>query len=111
MAFSLVLDLRPFSFAQNNPRMAAYFEAVFKAVQSVLYGVAVNRQFYLPSHAAVKSSLERMLASLRAKFSTFLQTKLMVSGGAVTIDSVSLKAQGKHYRYGGIFAGFAVLRL
>ena len=92
-ALTVVLDLWSFSFAQNNPSMAAYGKAVFKAGQSVPYGVAVNLQSYLPSQAAVKSSLERMVASLRAKFSTFLQTKLMVSGGAVTIDSVTLKAQ------------------
>lgn len=96
-ALAVVLDLRPLSFAENREGMTSFARSVFLAGQSVPVGVSINPQSYLPSRTAVKSSLDRLEAHLKARFLKKLHVDLLKQGGAVSVDGVMLKLQGKHY--------------
>lgn len=96
-ALAVVLDLRPMGFTENREGMAAYAKAVFSAGQSVPVGIPINAKSYLPSRTAIKSSLDRLEVKLCAIFSKELRTNLLSQGGAVSVDGVTLKLQGKQY--------------
>jgi len=96
-ARAVMLDLRPFSFAESHEGMACYAEAVFKAGQTVPHGVPINRASYLPSHIAVKNALSRLVSAQKTKFTKLFHETYNGLGGAITIDGVHLKVQGKHY--------------
>lgn len=58
VALAVVLDLRPLGFTEKKEGIVALAEAVFKAGQSIPYGVPINRELYLPSRSAGKASLQ-----------------------------------------------------
>jgi len=96
-ALAVVLDLRPLGFAENHDGIAKYAEAVFKAGQTVPFGANISTNSYVPSRTAVKNALERLAVQKRKNFARIFLESLESLGGAVTIDGVNLKVQGRHY--------------
>lgn len=96
-ALAVVLDVRPLGFAENKSGMEAYAGAVFRAGQSVPNGVVISSKSYLPSRTAVNSSVSRLANDLRKMFAARMERELKRIGGAITIDGLSLKLQGRHY--------------
>ena len=84
-------------FAEDQEGIALFAESIFKAGQTIPYGVSINRKSYLPTKTAINSSLEKMVHDWRISFSKYLKNELMSSGGAVSIDGVTLKIQGRHF--------------
>ena len=95
-AFAVIQDLRPLGFAENKDGMAAYAEAVFKAGQRVPVGVQVRQKSYLPSRTAVKTSLQKLVDTLRRQFAEQVTSELTNVGGAVSLDGLTLNLQGRH---------------
>ena len=77
--------------------MAIFAESIFKAGQTIRYGVSINRQSYLPTRIAIRSSQETMVHEWHSSFRGYLNNELMSSGGALSIDGVTLKIQGRHF--------------
>ena len=77
--------------------MAAYTKTAFEAGQSTDLGIYVNEQSYLPSRTAINVSIKEILERERTKFAEDLGLILKNVGGAVSIDSATLKIQGRHY--------------
>ncbi len=96
-AMAVILDLRPLSFAEEHEGIATFAESVFKAGQTIPYGVSVNRKSYLPTRTAVNTALTNLVKKWREKFSVHLKSSLMSLGGAVSVDSVTLKIQNRHF--------------
>ncbi len=96
-ALAIILDLRPMKFAEEHEGMAIFAESIFKAGQTIPYGVSINRQSYLPTRTAIRSSLEKMVQKWRLSFRGYLNNELMSSGGAVSIDGMTLKIQARHF--------------
>ena len=96
-AMAVMLDLRPLSFAEDHEGIAAFAESIFKAGQSIPYGVPVNRKSYLPTRSAVNTALTGLVEEWREKFTLQLKSNLMSLGGAVSVDSVTLKVQNRHF--------------
>ena len=96
-ALAVVLNLRPLGFADNKEGMSAYAEAVFRAGQSVPHGVSINNNSYLPCRSTVKNSVADLARQLRETFASRISTELNSLGGAITIDGLTLKLQGRHY--------------
>ena len=91
-ALAVLLDLRPLSFAENRPGMAAYARAVFEAGQYVPYGVAINPESYLLTNFSIMSYFFKLIEEQKKGFSEFCREHLATMGGAVTVDDVLLKS-------------------
>jgi len=96
-ALAVILDLRPLGFAENNPGIAAFATEVFKAGQTCPTGFTINPKSYLPSRQAVTDAISRTAKQLRTQFAKQLHDNVKGLGGAVTVDGVTLKMQGRHY--------------
>ena len=96
-AMAVLLDLRPLTFASENEGMAAFAKSIFEAGQSVPYGIRISPKSYLPTKTAINSSLDELIGELQRKFGAKLKDSLLLQGGAVSIDGVTLKAQGRHF--------------
>ncbi len=96
-ALAVILDLRPMRFAEEHEGIVIFTESIFKAGQTIPYGVSINRKSYFPTKTAINSSLERMLHYWRTSFRKYLKNELMSSGGAMSIDGVTLKIKGRHF--------------
>jgi len=96
-AMAVLMDLRPFGFAENHEGIAKYAEAVFKAGQTVPYGANISPSSYLPSRTAVRNALGRITTQMKNSFALKFESTLKSLGGAVTIDGLHLKLQGRHY--------------
>jgi len=96
-ALAAILDNRPLGFTDNHPGIAAFATEVFKAGQSVPVGIDINPKSYLPSRGAVSDAITRLVANMRKNFIDVLKARIGGYGGAVTVDGVTLKIQGKHY--------------
>jgi len=92
-----ILDMRPLGFTDNHPGKAAFATEIFKAGQSVPVGITINPKSYLPSRQAVSDAVSRIAADLRKNYAKVLLERVSGLGGAVTVDGVTLKIQGKHY--------------
>ena len=95
-SLAVMLDLRLKSFAEAHEGIELFVESTFKAGQTIPYGVSINRKPYSPM-TAIYFSLEKMVLHLPISFVKYLKNHLMTSGGVVSIDSVTLKVQGRHF--------------
>lgn len=55
---AIILDLLPVIFAKGNQGIAIFAEPIFKAGQTIPYGVPINWKSYLPMKTTTNSCLE-----------------------------------------------------
>ena len=84
-------------FAEDHEGITQFAESIFKAGQTVPYGVSINRKSYIPTKTAINTSLKTMVRERRDAFKEYLKKDLISTGGAVTIDGVTLKVQGRQF--------------
>lgn len=96
-AAAVVLDLRPYGFAENHDGMVRFAQSIFKAGQTVPFGVNIDKKSYIPSRTGVKNAVQKLAVRKRQEFAKLLQEKYNALGGAITIDGVNLKLQNRHY--------------
>ena len=84
-------------FAEEHEGIALFAESILKAGQTAPFGVSINRNSYLPTKTAINASLEQLVHDWRTSFRKYLNDELISSGGAVTIDAVTLKVQGRQF--------------
>ena len=85
------------NFSEGHEGIALLAESIFKAGQTIPYGVSINRKSYLPMKTAIHSSMDKMVGEWRESFKTYLKNELLGSWGAVSIDRVTLKMQGRNF--------------
>ena len=96
-ALAVTLDFRPMRFAEQHEVIALFAELIFKAGQTVPFDASINRNSYSPTKTAINASLEQLVHDWRTSFRKYLNDELISSGGAVTIDAVTLKVQGRQF--------------
>ena len=96
-ALAVLLELRPMRFAEDHEGIAQFAESIIKAGQTVPYGVSFNRKSYLPTKAAINTSLETMVGEWCDAFKEYLKNDLISAGGGVSIDGVTLKVQDRQF--------------
>ena len=67
-ALAAMFDLRPKSFAEAHKGIALFAESIFKTVQTIPYGVTINRKSHLPTKTAIDPSIEKMVHDWRISF-------------------------------------------
>ena len=93
----MIIDLRPPSFAEESRGKAVFAKSVFKARQSVPFGMEINPKSYLPTRTAIDKSMEDLLAEWEQNFILKLQTDIIDGDVAISIAGGTLKAQGRHF--------------
>ena len=96
-ALVIIHYLRPRKFAEEREGIALFAESIFKARQTIPFGLSINRNSYLPTKTAINASLEKLVHDWRTSFGKLLKDELTSSGRAVTIDVVTLKVQDRHF--------------
>ena len=77
--------------------MRIFAQSIFEMGQSVPANESIDPSGYLPGRTAVTIAVGDISKNLRIKFVTEKKYGLLQFGGAVTVDGVHLKLQGKHY--------------
>ena len=67
-ALAVMLELEPKSYAEAHEGIAIFDESIFKAGQTIPYGVTIDWKSYLPTKTSVDSSLEKMVHDWRISF-------------------------------------------
>ena len=96
-ALAVALDLRPLSFCDGHRGMTMFAKALFELGKTVPVHESVNPKSYLPGKTAVTASVKELAHSLRENFKRKMVAGCIANGGAVSVDGVHLKANGKHY--------------
>ncbi len=77
--------------------MRHFAQTIFETGQSAPANEKIYPKSYLPGRYAVTSAVREISNKYRREFITELKNGTLQYGGAITIDGVHLKVQGKHF--------------